>query len=71
MPGPFKSFKFLQMDMGDIPCRVGGIKVYTHNVGRDRIIVDMDVAYAGDSEFTVSVAGFRGGLNQLQVNIYI
>lgn len=27
LPGPFKSFKFLQMDMGDIPCRVGGIKV--------------------------------------------
>ncbi|KHN78918.1 Extended synaptotagmin-2 [Toxocara canis] len=66
MPAPFKSFKFTKMDMGDIPCRVGGIKVYTHNVGRDRIIVDMDVAYAGDSDFSVTVAGFTGGLNQLQ-----
>ena len=27
MPGPFKSFKFVRIDMGDIPCRVGGIKV--------------------------------------------
>lgn len=42
-------------------------EVYTHNVGRDRIIVDMDIAYAGDADFDVNVAGFAGGLNQLQV----
>lgn len=41
--------------------------MYTHNVGRDRIIIDADVAYAGDAEFDVSVAGFKGGLDQLQV----
>ncbi|VDK74121.1 unnamed protein product [Litomosoides sigmodontis] len=66
LPAIFRSFKFTKMDMGDIPCRVGGIKVYTHNVGRDRIIVDMDIAYAGDADFDVSIAGFTGGLNQLQ-----
>lgn len=44
-------------------------QVYTHNVGRDRIIVDMDVAYAGDCEFTVGVAGFKGGINEVQVII--
>ncbi|VDN02827.1 unnamed protein product [Thelazia callipaeda] len=66
LPSIFKTFKFTKIDIGDIPCRVGGIKVYTHNVGRDRIIVDMDVAYAGDADFDVSVAGFTGGLNQLQ-----
>uniref|UniRef100_A0A1I7W1K8 C2 domain-containing protein n=1 Tax=Loa loa TaxID=7209 RepID=A0A1I7W1K8_LOALO len=66
LPAIFRSFKFTKMDMGDIPCRVGGIKVYTHNVGRDRIIVDMDIAYAGDADFDVSVAGFTGGLNELQ-----
>ncbi|CAJ0599487.1 unnamed protein product [Cylicocyclus nassatus] len=65
MPGVFKNFKFTKMDMGDIPCRVGGIKVYTSNVGRDRIIVDMDVAYAGDADFTVSCCGFTGGMNNL------
>eukprot|EP00081_Caenorhabditis_elegans_P027437 NP_741181.1 Extended SYnapTotagmin homolog [Caenorhabditis elegans] len=66
MPGMFKNFKFTKMDMGDIPCRVGGIKVYTTNVGRDRIIVDMDVAYAGDADFTVSCCGFTGGMNNIQ-----
>ncbi|KHJ90737.1 hypothetical protein OESDEN_09410 [Oesophagostomum dentatum] len=66
MPSMFKNFKFTKMDMGDIPCRVGGIKVYTTNVGRDRIIVDMDVAYAGDADFTVSCCGFTGGMNNLQ-----
>lgn len=27
LPAIFRSFKFTKMDMGDIPCRVGGIKV--------------------------------------------
>lgn len=53
-----------------MPCRVGGLKVYTQNVGRDKIIIDMDVVYAGDAEFTVSVCGFTGGLNQLVVSIH-
>ncbi len=69
MPGPFKSFRFESMDMGDIPLRVGGIKVYTENVGRDRIIMDMDVMYAGDCDFVVSVGAFKGGLNQMQVTM--
>ncbi|KAI1729382.1 c2 domain-containing protein [Ditylenchus destructor] len=65
MPSPFKSFKFLEIDCGDLPCRVGGLKVYTDNVGRDKIILDMDFVYAGDAQFTVQACGFRGGLNQL------
>ncbi|KAL3078792.1 hypothetical protein niasHS_014574 [Heterodera schachtii] len=65
LPAPFKSFKFVAVDMGDIPFRVGGLKVYTQNVGRDRVIMDMDVVYAGDAEFAVQACGFRGGLNQM------
>uniref|UniRef100_A0A0K0F792 Extended synaptotagmin-2 n=1 Tax=Strongyloides venezuelensis TaxID=75913 RepID=A0A0K0F792_STRVS len=65
MPSPFKSFKFIKIDMGDLSCRVGGLKVYTKNVGRDKIIVDMDVSYAGDADFTVNVCGFNGGMNQV------
>uniref|UniRef100_A0A915DBB7 SMP-LTD domain-containing protein n=1 Tax=Ditylenchus dipsaci TaxID=166011 RepID=A0A915DBB7_9BILA len=65
MPAPFKSFKFLEIDCGDLPCRVGGLKVYTENVGRDKIIIDMDVVYAGDAQFTVQACGFKGGINQL------
>lgn len=30
----------------------------------------MDIAYAGDADFDVSVAGFTGGLNQLQVQYF-
>jgi Ca2+-dependent lipid-binding protein len=65
MPSPFKSFKFTKIDMGDLPTRVGGLKVYTKNVGRDRILVDMDVVYAGDAEFSVKTCGFTGGMNQI------
>ncbi len=49
------------------PVRLGGIKVYTENVGRDKIVIDMDIAYAGDCNFVVSVGGFKAGLNNLQV----
>lgn len=28
MPSPFKSFNFLDIDMGDTPCRVSGLKVW-------------------------------------------
>lgn len=31
--------------------------------------MDMDVAYAGDCEFTVGIAGVTGGMNQLQVGL--
>uniref|UniRef100_A0A915MR48 C2 domain-containing protein n=1 Tax=Meloidogyne javanica TaxID=6303 RepID=A0A915MR48_MELJA len=65
MPSPFKSFKFVSIDMGDIPFRVSGLKVYTNNVGRDKVIMDMDLVYAGDAEFTVQACGFRGGLKQI------
>lgn len=42
-------------------------QVYTENVGRDKIIMDMDVAYAGDLEFVVSCGMFKGGINNMQV----
>lgn len=71
MPSPFKSFKFIDIDMGDMPCRVSGLKVYTQNVGRDKIIIDLDVAYAGDAEFKVKVCGFTGGMNELVVSSFI
>lgn len=32
MPTPFKNFKFVAIDMGDVPCRVGGIKVFLHYI---------------------------------------
>uniref|UniRef100_A0A915HL53 SMP-LTD domain-containing protein n=1 Tax=Romanomermis culicivorax TaxID=13658 RepID=A0A915HL53_ROMCU len=44
MPNMLKSFRFEEIDIGDIPLRVSGIKVYSENVGRDKIIMDMDVA---------------------------
>ncbi|CEF67861.1 Hypothetical protein SRAE_2000252300 [Strongyloides ratti] len=65
MPLPFKSFKFIKIDMGDLPFRVGELKVYTENVGKDKIIIDMDVSYAGNADFTVNTCGFIGGMNQI------
>ncbi|KRY89878.1 Protein CLEC16A [Trichinella pseudospiralis] len=66
LPSVFRSFCFESIDIGDIPVRVGGIKVYADNVGRDRIVMDMDVAYAGDCSLSVRVGCFRAGVEQLQ-----
>ncbi|KRZ52753.1 Extended synaptotagmin-2 [Trichinella nativa] len=66
LPSVFRSFCFESIDIGDIPVRVGGIKVYAENVGRDRIVMDMDVAYAGDCSLSVRVGCFRAGVEQLQ-----
>ncbi|KRY38015.1 Protein CLEC16A [Trichinella spiralis] len=66
LPSVFRSFCFESIDIGDIPVRVGGIKVYAENVGRDRIVMDMDVAYAGDCSLSVKVGCFRAGVEQLQ-----
>lgn len=66
LPKPLKHFKFDEIDIGSIPLRVGGIKVYTDNVGRDRIVMDMDMSYAGDCNFGIRLGIFKGGLSQLQ-----
>uniref|UniRef100_A0A915K8U5 SMP-LTD domain-containing protein n=1 Tax=Romanomermis culicivorax TaxID=13658 RepID=A0A915K8U5_ROMCU len=70
LPSPLHLFTFQEIDIGTIPLRLGGIKVYTENVGRDKIIIDADVAYAGDCNFVIYFGPFKGGLRQIQLKIY-
>jgi hypothetical protein len=35
------------------------------------LIVDLDIAYAGDAEFKVKCCGFTGGMNELVVSFLI
>lgn len=46
--------------LGSIPFSLGGIKVYTDNTSRDEVILDCDIAYAGDARvvFTLQVNFF-------------
>ncbi|KAF4522064.1 hypothetical protein B566_EDAN004046, partial [Ephemera danica] len=52
--------------LGNIPPRIGGIKVYDGKVSRSEIMMDLDVYYAGNSEMTFNVKGMKGGIKDLQ-----
>ncbi|KAK3591394.1 hypothetical protein CHS0354_005316 [Potamilus streckersoni] len=62
------SFKFVTIDLGDIPPRIGGVKVYTENVRRDEIYMDLDIIYASDCNIIVSIKGVRAGIKDLQLH---
>ncbi|XP_033732224.1 extended synaptotagmin-1-like isoform X3 [Pecten maximus] len=61
------SFRFTQIDLGDIPPRIGGVKVYTENVRRDEIYLDLDIIYSSDSFIEVKVKGITAGIKDLQL----
>ena len=51
----FTSFKFEKVDLGNIPPRVTGIKVYEKNVSRSEIILDVDLVFASDCNISFSL----------------
>ncbi|XP_064595420.1 extended synaptotagmin-2-like isoform X2 [Liolophura sinensis] len=67
LPGSLQSFKFVKMDLGDIPPRIGGVKVYTGNVRRDEIVMDLEIVYSSDADFSVNVKGISAGLKDLSL----
>lgn len=67
MPASLKSFKFSKIDMGDIPPRIGGVKVYSQ-LRRDEIYMDLELNYASDAEITVSIKGINAGLKDLRLH---
>ncbi|KAK6970183.1 extended synaptotagmin-2-like isoform X2 [Biomphalaria glabrata] len=67
LPAAFQSFKFSKIDLGDIPPRVGGVKVYSQ-VKRDEIYMDLEVNYSSDSNIAVSVKGINAGLKDLRLH---
>lgn len=61
------SFVFTKIDLGDIPPRIGGVKVYTENVRRDEIYIDLDIIYSSDCDLMVKLKGMNMGIKDLQV----
>ncbi|CAF3704281.1 unnamed protein product [Rotaria sp. Silwood1] len=58
-------FSFDRLDLGEIPPRIGGVKVYTDNV-RDQIMMDIEVFYAGDARIKANVKGIVCGIKDIQ-----
>lgn len=61
-------FRFQRIILGSIPLRIGGVKVYDHNVSRSEIIMDMDVFYAGDCDISFTVGAIKGGIKDFQIH---
>lgn len=60
-------FKFDRIILGQVPPRIGGIKVYDKNVARNEIIMDLDLSYTSDCDINFQLAGVRGGLKHFQI----
>lgn len=68
LPAYLHSFKFEKIDLGDVPPRIGGVKVYKENVSRNEAIMDLELFYSGDCKFSIKVKGFKAGIRDLQVH---
>ncbi|CAF2252498.1 unnamed protein product [Rotaria magnacalcarata] len=58
-------FSFEKLDLGEVPPRIGGIKVYADNV-RDQIMMDIEVFYAGDACVKAKLKGIVCGVKDIQ-----
>jgi len=58
-------FQLNHVRLGQIPPRLGGVKCYEGQTGRDEIILDLDVIWAGESEIEVSIGGMLASVKDL------
>uniref|UniRef100_A0A4W4FQB6 C2 domain-containing protein n=1 Tax=Electrophorus electricus TaxID=8005 RepID=A0A4W4FQB6_ELEEL len=65
------SFCFSKIDMGDKPLRINGVKVYTENVDKRQIIMDLQISFVGNTEIDVEIRKYycKAGIKSIQVNI--
>ncbi|XP_055377645.1 extended synaptotagmin-2 isoform X2 [Condylostylus longicornis] len=61
-------FQFDRIILGTIPPRIGGVKIYDKNVGRNEIIMDLDLFYAGDCDINFRLGGMKGGIKDFQIH---
>ncbi|XP_076005312.1 extended synaptotagmin-2-like isoform X2 [Genypterus blacodes] len=64
------TFCFSKIDMGDKPLRVNGVKVYTENVDKRQIIMDLQISFVGNTEIDVDIKKFycRAGIKSIQLH---
>ncbi|GFN89713.1 extended synaptotagmin-like protein 2 [Plakobranchus ocellatus] len=67
LPAALQSFKFSTIDLGDIPPRTGGIKVYSQ-LKRDEIYMDLELNYSSDCDIAVNIKGINAGIKDFRVN---
>lgn len=66
----FDSFRFEDLDFGNTPPKVDGIKVYSKPVSKDSIIIDFEVFYDGDCDVNFSMSGAQiGRIKDFQMGV--
>lgn len=59
------NFKLKNFLLGNLPARVGGIKVYDRNTGRDEIVLDLEILYEGDASANFTIQNLECELGQI------
>ncbi|XP_036905418.1 extended synaptotagmin-2 isoform X2 [Sturnira hondurensis] len=64
------TFSFTRVDMGQQPLRVNGVKVYTENVDKRQIILDLQVSFVGNCEIDLEIKRYfcRAGVKSIQIH---
>ncbi|XP_076837231.1 extended synaptotagmin-2-B isoform X2 [Brachyhypopomus gauderio] len=64
------SFSFSKIDMGDKPLRINGVKVYTENVDKRQIIMDLQISFVGNTEIDVEIKKYycKAGIKSIQLH---
>uniref|UniRef100_A0A3P9M314 Extended synaptotagmin 2 n=1 Tax=Oryzias latipes TaxID=8090 RepID=A0A3P9M314_ORYLA len=64
------TFCFTKIDMGDKPLRINGVKVYTENVDKRQIIMDLQISFVGNTEIDVDIKRYycKAGIKSIQIH---
>uniref|UniRef100_A0A3Q4AMN0 Uncharacterized protein n=1 Tax=Mola mola TaxID=94237 RepID=A0A3Q4AMN0_MOLML len=64
------TFCFSRIDIGDKPLRVNGVKVYTENVDKRQIIMDLQISFVGNTEIDVDIKRYycKAGIQSIQMH---
>lgn len=68
--GHLSTFCFTKIDMGTKPPRINGVKVYTENVDRRQIIMDLQISFVGNTEIDVDIKRYycKAGIKSIQIH---
>ncbi|XP_012641735.2 extended synaptotagmin-2 isoform X2 [Microcebus murinus] len=64
------TFNFTKVDMGQQPLRINGVKVYTENVDKRQIILDLQISFVGNCEIDLEIKRYfcRAGVKSIQIH---
>ncbi|XP_040116031.1 extended synaptotagmin-2 isoform X4 [Oryx dammah] len=64
------TFSFTRVNLGQQPLRINGVKVYTENVDKRQIILDLQISFVGNCEIDLEIKRYfcRAGVQSIQIH---